>query len=99
MFRTILFALELFTCSAEANTCPLIKTYAPTDAVFFEMRRVERSPLTYQPAVDPGLAYACCDFYGECYWVDMMSECPFPWDVYYCEWGVTNLDGTVDCYD
>jgi hypothetical protein len=45
------------------------------------------------------LALACCDQDGICVWVDTFGECAFPEVVYYCEWGASNSDGTVSCYD
>ena len=45
------------------------------------------------------LALACCDQDGICVWVDTFGECSFPESVYYCEWGASNSDGTVSCYD
>lgn len=41
---------------------------------------------------------ACCD--GDwCAWVDNFSDCTFPQRVYYCEYGQSNLDGSITCFD
>jgi hypothetical protein len=56
--------------------------------------------LDFNQRPDPEqLALACCDQDGICVWVDTFGECAFPESAYYCEWGASNSDGTVSCYD
>lgn len=81
-------------CSVTAETCPRVSMFFPATVVTFKSR-----PVPFPGYTPNGMALACCDLYGECAWVDFFSDCPFPMDVYSCEWGISNADGTVDCFD
>jgi hypothetical protein len=65
--------------------------------------RVEESE-PVQPLPDgsapEGLAWACCDpWSGICLYVEDLADCDV-WSFYYaCEWGVSNDDGTITCYE
>ena len=47
-----------------------------------------------------GLAWACCDAWsGICVYVEWQSECPGLDYILACEWGMSNDDGSVTCYE
>lgn len=92
MLSLILFLLTAADCSVSAGTCPHVSRYFPATAIPFKQHVV-------RDVAPPTAKLACCDLYGTCIWVDTFAECPFPFDVFPCEWGQSNPDGSITCFE
>ena len=102
--HAILLLAVLFSCSpiqASDPTGPQIWDYCEFDRVHPEFGLPDCVAMPSDPptaALDP-IKWCCTPPDGPCHVTSSLSNCDPDDYILLCEWGMSNADGTITCYD